>query len=75
MDPAIYTSKGYHEVEISRFERCPLDPSAQAYNDPRYSPIFGDTTNLRLTEWDIMNESGVADMLYYLPSYDRYVPD
>ena len=73
MSPKVFPISGWHKVEISKFEACPLDQNTRQKLDPRYQPLLGEDS--WLTEWDILDSNGVAEMLYYLPAYDYYVRD
>ena len=50
-----------------------MDQNTRQKLDPRYQPLLGEDS--WLTEWDILESNGVAEMLYDLPAYDYYVRD
>ena len=59
-------------AEINRFYNCPVEYVTSQRNDPRYLRLIEDSW---LTELDILDENGVADMLLDLPSMGYFVRD
>ena len=44
----------FHEAEINKFERCPLDEATGKTNDPRYKLLVKEEVPF-LTEWEILD--------------------